>query len=394
MMRLLTGLLLPLGTLVTAQKPQYPPAFPPTPILPSSINYAPSVTPNVMDLTAPNAQQVCPGYTASNVRESDNGVTADLTLAGPACNVYGTDIHDLVLDVQYQSKERLAVRIHPKYLAPSNQSLYLLSDMLTPQPAIAAGSTKGSSDLSFVWSNSPTFQFTITRVSTGDVLFDTTGKRIVFEDQFLELSTSMVPAYNIYGLAGTLRGFRIPNNYTQTFWNAYNLDNDQELDVNGHDTHPMYLETRYNVPEASSTSHGVYARNAHGQEWLMRPDHLTYRTIGGSFDFYFLSGSTPLEVISQYQVGIVKTPVMPASWHLGTMQVRWSYQNVSNLQDVIDAYAAADIPLECIMNDLGTSHQLSPCCVWERQLANNCPRLSQNEQRLYRQPRSLRRRRL
>jgi len=357
MMRLITGLLLPLGALVVAQKPQYPPAFPPTPILPSSINYAPSVTPNIMDLTAPNAQLVCPGYTASNVKESSNGVTADLTLAGQGCNVYGTDIQDLVLDVQYQSKERLAVRIFPKYLAPSNQSLYLLSDMLTPQPSAEAGTSKTNSDLSFTWSNIPSFSFKVTRVSSGDVLFDTTGKRIVFEDQFLELSTAMVPEYNIYGLAGTLRGFRIPNNYTQTFWNAYNLENDQELDVNGHDTHPMYLETRYNLLNASSTSHGVYARNAHGQEFLMRPDHLTYRTIGGSFDFYFLSGPTPLNVISQYQVGIVKTPVMPATWHLGTMQVRWGYQNVSNLQDVIDAYAAANIPLECIMNDLGTLHQ-------------------------------------
>ncbi len=33
----------------------------------------------------------------------------------------------------------------------------------------------------------------------------------------------MVPQYNIYGLAENLRGFRIPNNFSQTFWNAYNL---------------------------------------------------------------------------------------------------------------------------------------------------------------------------
>lgn len=79
---------MPLRSTTQAQKPQYPPAFPPTPILPSSINYAPSVTPNVMDTSAPDAQQVCPGYKASNVRETDSGLTADLTLAGPACNVY------------------------------------------------------------------------------------------------------------------------------------------------------------------------------------------------------------------------------------------------------------------------------------------------------------------
>ncbi|KAK3062699.1 hypothetical protein LTR53_019245, partial [Teratosphaeriaceae sp. CCFEE 6253] len=125
----------------------------------------------------------------------------------------------------------------------------------------------------------------------------------------------MVPEYNIYGLAENLRGFRIPNNFTQTFWNAYNLDNDQELDVNAHSVHPVYYETRYG--NGSSMSHGVYARNAHGQEWLMRDESVTYRTIGGSFDLYFLSGSTPTQVISQYQTGIVNTPYLPAYWHLG-----------------------------------------------------------------------------
>jgi alpha-glucosidase len=145
----------------------------------------------------------------------------------------------------------------------------------------------------------------------------------VFEDQFLELVTNMVPDYNIYGLAASIHGFRLGNNWTQTFWNAYNLENDQEIDVNGHDTHPVYVETRYGDANESSTSHGVYARNAHGQDWLLRPDSLTYRTIGGSFDLYFLSGPTPKEVISQYHTGIVGTPGLQPYWALGFHQCRW-----------------------------------------------------------------------
>ncbi|KAI9654492.1 MAG: hypothetical protein M1821_006582 [Bathelium mastoideum] len=327
-----------LPILALAQVPQYPPAFPPTPILPSAINYAPSVTPNVLDPSAPNAQNECPGYKASNVKETTSGLTADLTIAGKECNVYGNDVRDLILSVQYQSQQRLAVRIYPKYLGPNNQSLYILSEQLTPQPKTEHGSNKKNSDLKFTWSNTPSFQFQVSRASSGEVLFDTGGQVLVFEDQFLELATSMVPDYNIYGLAENLHSFRLGNNYTQTFWNAYNLDNDQELDVNGHSTHPMYLETRYG--NASSLSHGVYARNAHGQDWLLRSQSLTYRTIGGSFDFYFLSGPTPKAVISQYQTGIVRTPVMQPYWALGFHQ------------DVIDAYAAADIQLEGIWNDL------------------------------------------
>lgn len=333
-----------------AQKPQYPPAFPfNRPTLASSANYAPSVTPTVNDPTAPNAQLVCPGYTASNVQESSYGVKADLTLAGQACNAYGNDIRDLTLDVQYQSKERLAVRIYPKHVVPGNQSLYFLSPSLTPQPGQQGGS-KATSDLVFTWSNTPSFQFRVSRASSGDVLFDTYGSKIVFEDQFLELVTAMVPNYNIYGLAESLRSFRLPNNFTQTFWNDYYLTNDQELNVNGHSTHPVYLETRY--ANNSSKSHIVYARNAHGQDWVLQPSSISYRTIGGSFDFYFLSGPTPKQAISQYQIGIINTPYIPAYWHLGFHQCRWGYQNWTNLQDVLDLYAEQNIQVESIMNDL------------------------------------------
>lgn len=45
----------------------------------------------------------CPGYEASNVQTSPTGLTADLTLAGEACNVYGTDLTDLRLEVSYDT---------------------------------------------------------------------------------------------------------------------------------------------------------------------------------------------------------------------------------------------------------------------------------------------------
>jgi alpha-glucosidase len=45
----------------------------------------------------------CPGYAASNIVKTDSGLTADLTLAGTACNVYSDDISDLKLVVEYQT---------------------------------------------------------------------------------------------------------------------------------------------------------------------------------------------------------------------------------------------------------------------------------------------------
>lgn len=45
----------------------------------------------------------CPGYKASNVKTTASSLTADLSLAGAACNVYGTDLTGLTLQVVYET---------------------------------------------------------------------------------------------------------------------------------------------------------------------------------------------------------------------------------------------------------------------------------------------------
>ncbi len=45
----------------------------------------------------------CPGYKASNVKTTSSGLTADLTLAGKACNAYGNDLTQLKLEVTYET---------------------------------------------------------------------------------------------------------------------------------------------------------------------------------------------------------------------------------------------------------------------------------------------------
>jgi alpha-glucosidase len=64
----------------------------------------------------PNA---CPGYAASNVVKTDSSLTADLTLAGAACNVYSDDIKDLKLVVEYQTSKCLMVKLHNRTLTMS-----------------------------------------------------------------------------------------------------------------------------------------------------------------------------------------------------------------------------------------------------------------------------------
>ena len=193
-------------------------AYSAVPTLNASINAAPSLIPNILDSTAPNAQEICLGYKVVNVATTDHGYTADLTLAGEPCNVYGNDIIDLSLVVEYQSRKRLSVKMYPRYLVAANTSQYLIPGHITGLPGVHDGATLLDNDLNFTWTNEPSFQFEISRGS--EILFSTLGTVIVFEDRVLELVTSMVPEYNVYGLAEHISHFRLGNNLTRTFYAA------------------------------------------------------------------------------------------------------------------------------------------------------------------------------
>ena len=62
--------------------------------------------------TSALAQADCPGYAATNVQQSSSGLTADLYLAGAPCNVYGTDLPNLTLTVEYQSGRSGAMALY------------------------------------------------------------------------------------------------------------------------------------------------------------------------------------------------------------------------------------------------------------------------------------------
>jgi alpha-glucosidase len=167
------------------------------PTLPPQINALPSLTPTIEDPTAPDSQS-CPGYKASNIAQTGHGFTADLTIAGANCQAFGNDVADLVLEVQYQAKERLNVRIYPRHIAPQNSSWFILPSTLVEQPAWDGKTTAETSDLKLEWINDPSFQFRISRTNTNEELFSTYGHVIVYEDQYLELITNMIDVSNLY----------------------------------------------------------------------------------------------------------------------------------------------------------------------------------------------------
>lgn len=46
------------------------------------------------------------GYTLDSLKETESGLTAQLNLAGDACNAFGNDIANLTIQVTYETETR------------------------------------------------------------------------------------------------------------------------------------------------------------------------------------------------------------------------------------------------------------------------------------------------
>jgi alpha-glucosidase len=64
---------------------------------------APTPSDTSVILTRAADPGTCPGYTATNINVTDSGLTADLSLAGAACNAYSEDLQELKLVVEHQT---------------------------------------------------------------------------------------------------------------------------------------------------------------------------------------------------------------------------------------------------------------------------------------------------
>ncbi|KAI1778152.1 glycoside hydrolase family 31 protein [Hypoxylon cercidicola] len=284
----------------------------------------------------------CPGYTASNVVKTASGLTADLTLAGEACNVYGADLQDLTLEVSYDT----ATRVHVKIQDAAN-SVYQVPESVFPRPA-AEGSEDTQSALKFDYTESP-FSFTVSRSDSGEVLFDTSAASLVFESQYLRLRTKLPEAPSLYGLGEHSDPFMLnTTDYIRTLWSqdAYGVPDGSNLYGN----HPVYYEHR------ESGTHGVFFLNSNGMDIMINNtaesgQYLEYNTLGGVLDFYFVAGPSPVEVAQQYSE-IVGRPAMMPYWGFGFHNCRYGYQDVFDLAEVVYNYSQASIPLETMWTDI------------------------------------------
>ncbi|KAF1796811.1 glycoside hydrolase family 31 protein [Mucor lusitanicus] len=278
------------------------------------------------------------GYSvvANLIKQTENGFEIPLSINRNE-SFYGQAIHDLIVKVDYETSERLHVKIYD-----TEQKQVQVPDSplgLARPPAQSNGGNrrkKTTGNYKFTYTNDPQFGFQVSRQSDNAILFDTSRLPLIFEDQYLEISTHL-PDTNIYGFGETIATYRRTHNVT-TLWPRDAHDKYQNM----YGAQSFYMDIRPN-----GTASGTFLLNAHGMDIVTTAERITYKAIGGVLDFYFFvpNDGQPNSVVQAYTT-LVGKPMMPSLWMLGYQNCRYKYPDIDHVEQVVRLHKENSIPLE------------------------------------------------
>ncbi|OQS05119.1 lysosomal alpha-glucosidase [Thraustotheca clavata] len=301
------------------------------------------------DTTLECFQPAFEGYqlNGSTLEDTPTGFQATLVLPDGLRGPFGNDIRKLKLDVDTQQTDRVRVRIFdPNFAryevpvelhnldAPKGVAERLYSVTLTYDP----------------------FGIAIKRKATGEVLFDSTPNGefngLIFENQFLEFSTSTPSQANFFGMGEHVGRFLSPtegDHYTifarDQASNMYNAHTKIGSD-NVYGVHPFYVRR-----ELSGKTHGFFLRNSNAMEVVAQNKSITFRSVGGIIDFFVFLGPAPATVVQQY-TALVGRPLLPPYWTLGYHLCRWHNHVMSDVTSVVDRMRAHGVPQDGQWTDI------------------------------------------
>ncbi|KAG5001387.1 hypothetical protein JHK87_022459 [Glycine soja] len=305
-----------------------------------------------------NATKIGQGYRLVSIEETPDGGLIGILQVKQKTKTYGPDIPLL----RHEAENRLRVHITdaqkqrwevPYNLLPREQPPPLSQSIGKSRKNPITVSQYSGSEFLFSYTSDP-FSFAVKRKSNGETLFDTSSgdsdpfSSLVFKDQYLEISTKLPKDASLYGLGENTQPHGIKL-YPSDPYTLYTTDISAiNLNADLYGSHPVYMDLRNAGGKASA--HAVLLLNSNGMDVFYTGTSLTYKIIGGVFDFYFFSGPSPLNVVDQYTSLIGRPAPMPY-WAFGFHQCRWGYHNLSVVEDVVENYKKAQIPLDVIWND-------------------------------------------
>ena len=269
------------------------------------------------------------GYSLTGMTETATGFAGVLNIIGDGTQAYGADIKKLNLEIVFETSDIARVKI-----TDSSAARWEVPESVVSRPH----ATKKPSSMNYKlsYTESP-FSFEIVRVSDGRSLFKLDSSSFIYKDQLLQISTSIDSAATTFGLGESTRLSQALTKKTYTLWAI-----DQPalaMNTNLYGSFPYYLQM------VNGVAHGAMLMNSNGMDVDLADTSLTFKPIGGIFDLYVFSGSSPAAVVDQY-TQIVGRPTMMPYWSLGFHNCKYGYENIQQVEDVVANYSAAGIPLD------------------------------------------------
>eukprot|EP00768_Dysnectes_brevis_P004138 gnl/Dysnectes_brevis/2951_a3629_187.p1 GENE.gnl/Dysnectes_brevis/2951_a3629_187~~gnl/Dysnectes_brevis/2951_a3629_187.p1 ORF type:complete len:862 (+),score=155.17 gnl/Dysnectes_brevis/2951_a3629_187:194-2779(+) len=203
--------------------------------------------------------------------------------------------------------------------------------------------------------NTSPFEFSLTYQDGSNIVSvvssdnqDSSDYVMTFEDQFLQLTFEMTPKTHMYGLGIRQDDIELPYGSVVGLFNRDPLGAKNQTNL--YSTHPTIVC----VPDAGKP-YALMFINSNAMDFTIpsfdNGGHLIWRSIGGVVDVLVIVGDDTLDVIRQTH-SVIGHPMRAPKWALGVGQCSWEYYTVAELEDVVEGYDNAGIPLDNLWSDI------------------------------------------
>ena len=135
----------------------------------------------------------------------------------------------------------------------------------------------------------------------------------------------------IYGL-GDKTGVLNKREYEYEMWNT---DNPAPHEDN---FKALYKSVPFMMVLKEQGAYGLFFDNTEKSVFNLGKEntkYFTYHAVGGSLDYYFMTGDDLADIIGEY-TGLTGRVPMPMLWTLGYHQSRWSYMNEGEVRELAE----------------------------------------------------------
>ncbi|XP_037287885.2 lysosomal alpha-glucosidase-like [Rhipicephalus microplus] len=283
-------------------------------------------------------------HTTYGDREVNYSLTYDMTSQGPFADDV---INNVRVQAVYITEDTLRLRIHDEDRRRYEVPVLDDSPLMRSPPAV------DRSRLRYLIEANETrrgrARLRVLRSDNYVVMLD--SWHLVMTEQFLQV---VLPysGEQLYGFgesghehinlamgSGTMFSRRV-SNYSATDDANANWDNFAGV-------HPFFMN-----PKGDGTAWGVLILNSNAMDYTVTSGgNIAIATTGGILDLYFFVGSTPAQVVQQYQK-LVGLPFMPPIWALGYQVWMTNYTSLNEVRGAVTALDQAGLPKDMIWLDV------------------------------------------